>query len=163
MASSVDGPSTAVMPIARRIAGKSHQRVVHPHQPVYRASLKYPASAPINVPNTAFRATTENPDDDRKLRTPKSRATTGSDRNCPSRTRSRHQADGILKRIASLVGSTGATHGARAAASRMMPNRPSPERNSRWWNKRFSVAPRGMLTREGNFGVETQARPDHYP
>src|SRR3954453_6478575 len=54
-----------------------------------------------------------------------------------------------LKRIASLVGSTGATHGASAAAMRMMPNNTSPERNSRWRNRRFSVAHAGCTCVSG--------------
>src|SRR3984893_16828232 len=141
MASSVDGPSTAVMPIARRIAGKGISASFTRIKPL-SSVLKYPASAPINVPNTAFSATTENPimtescapqitRDHRlrpKLSVPNAKSEPGG-RN--------------LKRIASLVGSTGAIHGARAAASRMMPNRPSPERNSRWRNRRFSVAHAG--------------------
>src|ERR1700726_78918 len=147
MASSVDGPSTAVMPIASRMAGKaisaSFTRIK-----ALSSVLKYPASAPINVPNTAFRATTENPmmtesctpqitRDHRlrpKLSVPNAKSAPGG-RN--------------LKPIASLVGSTGAIHGARAAASRMMPKRPSPERNSRWWNKRFSVAHAGCSRVKG--------------
>ena len=49
--------------------GKRHQRVVHPHQPL-SSDRKYPASAPISVPNTALRATTEDADDARQLRAP---------------------------------------------------------------------------------------------
>src|SRR5262249_35849773 len=54
-----------------------------------------------------------------------------------------------LKRIASLVGSTGAIHGASAAASRMMPNRPSPERNSRSRNSSLSAAHAGCTCASG--------------
>src|SRR6266851_287714 len=147
MASSMDGPSTAVMPIASRMAGKAISASFTRINPL-SSVLKYPASAPINVPNTAFRATTENPmmtescapqitRDHRlrpKLSVPNAKSAPGG-RN--------------LKRIASLVGSTGAIHGARAAASRMMPNRPSPKRNSRWWNKRFSVAHAGCSRVKG--------------
>src|SRR6266700_2972658 len=60
MASSVDGPSTAVMPIARRMAGKAISASFTRINPL-SSVLKYPASAPIKVPKTAFRATTENP------------------------------------------------------------------------------------------------------
>src|SRR6476620_8605203 len=147
MASSVDGPSTAVMPIASRMAGKaisaSFTRIK-----ALSSGLKYPASAPISVPNTAFRATTENPmrtdscapqitRDHRlrpKLSVPNAKSAPGG-RN--------------LKRIASFVGSTGAIQGARAAASRTMPNSPSPERNSRWWNKRFRVPQAGCSRMRG--------------
>src|ERR1035437_3745873 len=48
-----------------------------------------------------------------------------------------------LKRMASFVGSTGAITGARAAANRMIPNSPNPDRNSRWWNRRCNVAQPG--------------------
>src|SRR3954466_655810 len=137
MALSVDGPSTSVMPIASRIAGKAIIASFMRINPL-SSVLKYPASAPINVPNTAFSATTEKPmmtescapqiTRDQRLR-PKL-----SVPNANSEPGGRN-----LKRIASLVGSTGAIHGARTAASRMMPNRPSPKRNDRWWSRRFSV------------------------
>src|SRR4051812_46928936 len=137
MASSVDGPSTAVMPIARRMAGKAIIASFTRIRPL-SSTLKYPASAPINVPKIAFRTTTEKPmitescapqiTRDHKLRpklsVPNANSVPGG-RN--------------LKRIANLVGSTGAIQGAKAAASRMMPNRPSPKRNDRWWSRRFSV------------------------
>src|SRR6267154_734541 len=147
MASSVDGPSTAVMPIASRMAGKAISASFTRIRSL-SSGLKYPASAPISVPKTAFRATTENPmmtescapqitRDHRlrpKLSVPNAKSEPGG-RN--------------LKRIASLVGSTGAIHGARAAASRMMPNRLSPERNSRWRNRRLSVAHAGCTCVSG--------------
>src|ERR1044072_3574549 len=141
MALSVDGPSTAVMPIASRIAGKAIIASFTRINPLSSA-LKYPASAPINVPKMAFRTTTEKPmmtescapqitRDHRlrpKLSVPNAKSAPGG-RN--------------LKRIASLVGSTGAIQGARAAASRTMPKRPSPKRNERWRSSRFSVVQAG--------------------
>src|SRR5882757_2822548 len=147
IAPSVDGPSTAVMPIASRMA-ENAIKASFTRIKALSSGLKYPASAPISVPKTAFRATTENPmmtdncapqitRDHRlrpKLSVPNAKSEPGG-RN--------------LKLIASLVGSTGAIHGARAAASRMMPNRPSPERNSRCCSRRFSVAHAGCTCVSG--------------
>src|SRR5215203_114098 len=147
MALSVDGPSTAVMPIASRIAGKAIIASFMRINPL-SSVRKYPASAPINVPKTAFRTTTEKPmmtescapqiTRDQRLR-PKL-----SVPNANSEPGGRN-----LKRIASLVGSIGAIHGASAAASRTMPKRPRPKRNERWWSRRFSVVHAGCCCAAG--------------
>src|SRR6202035_5620908 len=48
--------------------------------------------------------------------------------------------------------------------SRTMPKRPSPERNSRWWNKRFSVAPAGCSRVKGiSASNSSSARPLSIP
>src|SRR4030088_760015 len=55
IASSVDGPSTAVMPIASRMAGKAISASFTRIKPL-SSGLKYPASAPLNGPETGVRA-----------------------------------------------------------------------------------------------------------
>ena len=124
-----DGPSTAVTPIASRTIGNAISASLI-RISTLSSDRKYPATAPIAVPQTALISTTEAPmnidnlapqttrdhDDRPKLSVPKMKSRSGG-RN--------------LKRIANLFGSTGAIQGASSAANATTLNSPSPSRNNR--------------------------------
>ena len=124
-----DGPSTAVTAIANSTAGNAISASLT-RISTLSSARKYPAAAPISVPNTALIATTDAPMiiDNRAPHTTRDH----SDRpklSVPNRC----SADGGRNfwRIASLSGSTHAIHGASAATMAMTANSASPVRNSR--------------------------------
>jgi hypothetical protein len=147
MALKVDGPRAAVIAMASRIAGNAISASFTRISPL--SSLrKYPASAPISVPNTAFSATTETP------------MSMESCAPCNTRDHSERpklsvpnsqSAEGSLNfiRIASFVGSTDVTHGASTAAAMMMPNSTSPDTNSLCRNSRRIVSRQGDCRTSG--------------
>ena len=94
------------------------------------SARKYPAAAPISVPNTALIATTDAP----MIIDSRAPQTTRDHSERPKLSvPNRCSAEGgrNFARIASLFGSTGAIHGASAATTAMIANSTSPVRNSR--------------------------------
>ena len=156
MALSVDGPSTAVMPIASRMAGKAIMRVVHPHQTVVErpeiSGQRTDQRAEDRIQDDHRKA-----DDDGKLRAPDhARPQAATEIVGPEREvgagRTEFEAHRQLSRV-DRRNPRGERRRQQNDAEQAKPEEEQPVAE-----QSLQRRPRGMLMRGGNVGVKRELR-----